>query len=63
MTTTAASTPMRTMFMGISWSVRRVDAWRPPFKSRIASIKVEAIMGRDLIRLIIPEAATAPAPM
>ena len=47
----------------ISWAVRSVPFEPLMLKPFIESRKVRTIRGRDLIRLIIPPAASAPAPI
>ena len=49
--------------ISISLSVRRVFEPEPPLMPRIASRNVLTISGKVLTKLIIPPAATAPAPM
>ena len=50
-------------FMLISCVVRSLDVFPAPFIPLSASLKVRVISGSDLIKLIIPPPARAPAPM
>ena len=59
----SAREPPRTMRISRSCSVRRLPALVPPFNPFNESLNVVRISGRDLIKLIIPPAATAPAPI
>ena len=67
MNTARATEPPRTMEMGMSRSVRRCDvrpaASRVSRRSRKEARKLSMIVGMALTRLMIPPAATAPAPM
>ena len=54
---------IRTIFILRSCSVRRLPALPAPFILFKAPINVLIISGKDLIRLIIPPAAKAPAPI
>ena len=62
---TGAMTTMATSStgMGISCSVRSMDALPALFMPCMACLKVRTIRGKLLIRLMIPPVATAPAPM
>src|SRR5688572_21957330 len=61
-----ATEPPRTMEMGMSLSVRRFSAASPAeesFMSRKDARKLSRMVGSALTRLMMPPAATAPAPM
>jgi len=55
--------PIAIAFISISCSVRSLPVFLSPFIPLIASENVFTISGNDLIRLIIPPVATAPAPI
>ena len=61
-TTAISKIPASTAPIGSSFEVRRVSCSPPPIPF-IAAAKVRRITGNVLIRLIIPPAATAPAPI
>ncbi len=58
-----ARTAIPTIFIFISASVRNPELDELPLMPFIASRNVVIISGKDLIKLIIPPAATAPAPI